>query len=66
MLRKTSSSEENISVANQCVTEQNSLQLQKEVEAKVLTETLKKNEKHCDSYSPIKNEKEKKSSKPNV
>ena len=42
LLRKTSSSEENIFVANQCVTEQNSLQLQEEVEVKFLTETLKK------------------------
>ena len=30
--------QENISIANQCVTEENSLRLQKEVEVKILTE----------------------------
>ena len=43
---------ENISVPNQRVTEENSLQLQKEVEVKILTE----NEKHCNSLSSILNE----------
>ena len=40
--RKVSSLEENISVANQCVTEDNFPWLQKEAEIKVLTESLKK------------------------
>ena len=41
--RKTSSLEEYISVGNQCVTEDKSLfLLQKEVEVKILTETLQK------------------------
>ena len=43
--RKNSSLDGYISVANQCVTEQNT----KEVEVKVLIEALK-NEKHCDSF----------------
>ena len=43
---------ENISVPNQRVTEENSLQLQMEVEVKILTE----NEKHCNSLSSILNE----------
>ena len=34
--------EENISVANQCITEENPLRLQKEVEVKIITETFKK------------------------
>ena len=45
---------ENISVPNQRVTEENSLQLQKEVEGKILTE----NEKHCNYLSSILNEEE--------
>ena len=40
--RKISSFEETISVENQRVTEDNSLRLQKKVEVKFLTETLKK------------------------
>lgn len=47
--RKNSSLDEYISVANQCVTEQNTLRLHKEVEVKVLIEALK-NEKHSDSF----------------
>ena len=47
--RKNSSLDGYISVANQCVTEQNTLRLNKEVEVKVLIEALK-NEKHSDSF----------------
>ena len=65
LIKETSPLEENISFENHCVNWENSLLLQKEVEVKVLTETLK-NEKYCDSLSSKPNEKEKKLSKLNV
>ena len=52
---KIPSLEENISVANQSVTEEDSIWLQNEVEVKVITETLKKS-KNCDSLSSKSNE----------